>query len=213
MCARPPRPRTAGEKGNIDRYLLGLAAAAALVHATERTRRPQGPCGECRRVRAGGGQMVQPRSRLRFREAARRIGRRGRVRTHGNGAQFAPSRASAGTDARGADRAERQGPDSGRASRLRRAGGIAGALIALIACSPPAPAQNPAPESLPAQNQPVDNVPPEAAPASNLLTVPQTGLRQVPLTIRSKNGVHKFTVDVAATPEEQERGLMFVKSL
>ena len=31
----------------------------------------------------------------------------------------------------------------------------------------------------------------------------------MPLTIRSKNGVHRFTVEVAATPEEQERGLMF----
>ena len=41
----------------------------------------------------------------------------------------------------------------------------------------------------------------------------QTGLREVPVTIRSKNGVHKFTVEVAVTPEEQERGLMFVKSL
>jgi uncharacterized membrane protein (UPF0127 family) len=56
-------------------------------------------------------------------------------------------------------------------------------------------------------------VPAEAAPADNLLTQPQTGLREVPLTIHSKNGIHKFTVDVAATPEEQERGLMFVKSL
>jgi uncharacterized membrane protein (UPF0127 family) len=35
----------------------------------------------------------------------------------------------------------------------------------------------------------------------------------VPLTIRSKNGVHHFTVEVAATPEQQERGLMFRKSL
>jgi uncharacterized membrane protein (UPF0127 family) len=35
----------------------------------------------------------------------------------------------------------------------------------------------------------------------------------VPLTIRSKTGVHHFTVAVAATPEQQERGLMFVKSL
>ncbi len=42
---------------------------------------------------------------------------------------------------------------------------------------------------------------------------PQTGLRQVPLTITSANAVHSFTVDVAATPEQQERGLMFVKSL
>jgi uncharacterized membrane protein (UPF0127 family) len=35
----------------------------------------------------------------------------------------------------------------------------------------------------------------------------------VPLTIRSKSGVHQFTVEIAATPEEQERGLMFRKSL
>jgi hypothetical protein len=42
---------------------------------------------------------------------------------------------------------------------------------------------------------------------------PQTGLSEVPLTIKSKNGVHRFTVEVAATPEQQERGLMFRKSL
>jgi uncharacterized membrane protein (UPF0127 family) len=35
----------------------------------------------------------------------------------------------------------------------------------------------------------------------------------VPLTIKSTTRVHHFTVDVAATPEQQERGLMFVKSL
>jgi hypothetical protein len=35
----------------------------------------------------------------------------------------------------------------------------------------------------------------------------------VPLTIRSKNGVHHFVVEVAATPDQQERGLMFRKSL
>jgi uncharacterized membrane protein (UPF0127 family) len=35
----------------------------------------------------------------------------------------------------------------------------------------------------------------------------------VPLTIRSKTGVHHFTVEVAATPDQQERGLMFRKSL
>ena len=35
----------------------------------------------------------------------------------------------------------------------------------------------------------------------------------MPLTIRSKNGVHRFTVEVAATPEQQARGLMFRKSL
>ena len=41
----------------------------------------------------------------------------------------------------------------------------------------------------------------------------QTGLQQVPLTIRSASGEHRFTVDVARTPAEQERGLMFVRSL
>jgi uncharacterized membrane protein (UPF0127 family) len=35
----------------------------------------------------------------------------------------------------------------------------------------------------------------------------------VPLTIRSATGVHKFTVQIAATPEQQEHGLMFVRSL
>jgi uncharacterized membrane protein (UPF0127 family) len=35
----------------------------------------------------------------------------------------------------------------------------------------------------------------------------------VPLTISSKTGIHHFTVDVAATPEQQEAGLMFVRSL
>ena len=35
----------------------------------------------------------------------------------------------------------------------------------------------------------------------------------MPLTIRSATGIHHFTVDVAATPEQQERGLIFVMSL
>jgi uncharacterized protein len=95
--------------------------------------------------------------------------------------------------ARGADRAERQGSDRGRAARSRRVVVAAGALAALIACSPEAPAQN---------------APAEAADARA-----QTGLREVPLTIRSKTGVHRFTVEVAATAEQQERGLMFRKSL
>jgi uncharacterized protein len=38
-------------------------------------------------------------------------------------------------------------------------------------------------------------------------------LTEVPLTIRSKNGVHRFTVEVAATPQQQERGMMFRRSL
>jgi uncharacterized protein len=35
----------------------------------------------------------------------------------------------------------------------------------------------------------------------------------VPLTIRTANATRQFTVEVAATPEQQERGLMFRKSL
>jgi uncharacterized membrane protein (UPF0127 family) len=35
----------------------------------------------------------------------------------------------------------------------------------------------------------------------------------VPLTIHSANGEHRFTVEVAATPEQQEQGLMFYRSL
>jgi hypothetical protein len=60
----------------------------------------------------------------------------------------------------------------------------------LVACSPQAPAQN--------------------VPAAE---APQSGLKQTLLTIHSANGAHRFTVDVAATPEQQERGLMFVRSL
>jgi len=60
----------------------------------------------------------------------------------------------------------------------------------LVACSPQAPAQNP----------PVD----ERA---------QKGLQEIPLTITSGKAVHKFTVEVAASPDEQERGLMFRRSI
>jgi uncharacterized membrane protein (UPF0127 family) len=35
----------------------------------------------------------------------------------------------------------------------------------------------------------------------------------VPLTIRSATGVHQFTVQIAATEQEQEQGLMFYRSL
>jgi uncharacterized membrane protein (UPF0127 family) len=54
---------------------------------------------------------------------------------------------------------------------------------------------------------------PTVAPADAPAGQPQTGLQQVPLTITSANGVHRFTVDIAATAEQQERGLMFVKHL
>jgi len=54
---------------------------------------------------------------------------------------------------------------------------------------------------------------PNVAPAEAVAGQAQTGLRQVPLTITSASGAHRFTVDIAATPDEQERGLMFVKHL
>ncbi len=54
---------------------------------------------------------------------------------------------------------------------------------------------------------------PTVAPADVPGGQPQTGLRQVPLTITSATGAHRFTVEVAATAEQQERGLMFVKHL
>jgi uncharacterized protein len=38
-------------------------------------------------------------------------------------------------------------------------------------------------------------------------------LSETALTIHSANGSHRFTVEVAGTPEQQERGLMFRKSL
>ena len=60
----------------------------------------------------------------------------------------------------------------------------------LVACSPQAPAQN----------VPVD----EGA---------QTGLAQSWIDIHSANGKHHFTVELAQTPEQQERGLMFRRSL
>ena len=59
-----------------------------------------------------------------------------------------------------------------------------------MACSPQAPAQN--------------------APAEES---PQLGLRVVPLTIHSANGEHRFTVQIAASFDEQEKGLMFRRSL
>jgi uncharacterized membrane protein (UPF0127 family) len=73
---------------------------------------------------------------------------------------------------------------------------IAAFLLLLGACSPqPAPAE------------------PREAAAELPAGEPQTGLRQMQLTIASASGVHHFTVDVAATPEQQETGLMFVKHL
>jgi hypothetical protein len=80
-------------------------------------------------------------------------------------------------------------------------------LLLLAACSPqaaPSEAEQSAPPSASAL---------AAASAAEPAGEPQTGLRQVPLTITSASGVHGFDVDVAATPDQQEKGLMFVKAL
>ena len=59
----------------------------------------------------------------------------------------------------------------------------------IAACAPPNPA--------------------EAPPAERSAA----GLEQVPLTILSASGTHRFTVEVARTPEEQANGLMHRQSL
>ena len=43
--------------------------------------------------------------------------------------------------------------------------------------------------------------------------VAESGLALVPLEIRSGGRIHRFTVEVAASAEEQEQGLMFRQSL
>ena len=41
----------------------------------------------------------------------------------------------------------------------------------------------------------------------------EAGLEQVPLTIRSAGAVHRFVVEVASTPEQQQQGLMHRQAL
>ena len=57
------------------------------------------------------------------------------------------------------------------------------------------------------------SAPSAPAPQATELGVPQSGLETVPLTIRSATGVHRFTVEVARTAEQQAHGMMFRTSL
>lgn len=50
------------------------------------------------------------------------------------------------------------------------------------------------------------------APAPMLERSP-AGLEQVPLTVRSGSGLHRFIVEIARSPQEQETGLMNRQSL
>ncbi|QNM84115.1 DUF192 domain-containing protein [Sphingomonas sabuli] len=47
------------------------------------------------------------------------------------------------------------------------------------------------------------------APQATVMKVPQNGLQEVPLTIASGGKVHRFTVEVARTDEQQTHGMMF----
>ncbi|MEO7277106.1 MAG: DUF192 domain-containing protein [Sphingomicrobium sp.] len=69
-------------------------------------------------------------------------------------------------------------------------------LVAAAACSP---------QNVQAQNSPVQSVAADSGA--------QFGLTQVKLTIQSANGDHVFATQIAATPEQQQRGLMFRSSL
>ncbi|HEX6741750.1 MAG TPA: DUF192 domain-containing protein [Sphingomicrobium sp.] len=54
---------------------------------------------------------------------------------------------------------------------------------------------------------------PQTPTAAEVRAGAQAGLMTEPLTIHSASGAHRFTVEVAATPDQQETGLMFRRSL
>jgi len=76
--------------------------------------------------------------------------------------------------------------------KLRRLGLAVGLAVALIAC----------------RAEPAANV----SETSAARTAP-SGLALVPLEIRSGTRTHRFTVEIAASPDEQAQGLMFRETL
>lgn len=50
---------------------------------------------------------------------------------------------------------------------------------------------------------------PDAATTNNVAEAATPAAGTVPLVIRSAKGVHRFDVELALTPEQQEKGLMF----
>ena len=54
---------------------------------------------------------------------------------------------------------------------------------------------------------------PQPAPSEPVNSQAQSGLEQVPLTIRSASGLHRFTVEIARTAEQQQTGMMFRTSM
>ncbi len=81
-------------------------------------------------------------------------------------------------------------------SILNRAASLA-LLIAAVGCSPLAAGSTSAQGAA------------ATAPAAELAVHPISGLTVVPLTVTTAKGPHAFKVEVASTPGEQERGLMF----
>jgi uncharacterized protein len=64
--------------------------------------------------------------------------------------------------------------------------------------------------------QPTTARSPSAAPsatASDAKDQPQTGLEVIPLRIESRSGSHDFRVEVARTPNQQDTGMMFRRSV
>ncbi|WP_240504595.1 DUF192 domain-containing protein [Tsuneonella mangrovi] len=49
----------------------------------------------------------------------------------------------------------------------------------------------------------------EAAPAATPAVNPESGLPVIALTVTTPKGTHSFRVEVASTPEQEARGLMF----
>jgi uncharacterized protein len=80
-------------------------------------------------------------------------------------------------------------------------------LLALITASGPAACSPQAGDSA----APV--TPPATAPAAERQRHPVSGLDIIPLTVSSAAGRHRFRVEVAASPEDQARGLMFRTAL
>ncbi|GEN99608.1 hypothetical protein NSE01_14410 [Novosphingobium sediminis] len=74
-------------------------------------------------------------------------------------------------------------------------------LIAAVGCSPLGAGSTSA--------QGAATTAPAAQPAMQSGVHPVSGLTVVPLTVTTANGPHTFKVEVAASPAEQERGLMF----
>ena len=54
---------------------------------------------------------------------------------------------------------------------------------------------------------------PQADGGTSVSEQSAAGLEQIPLTVQSRGGTHRFTVEVARTPEQQAQGLMHRQSL